>query len=35
VTEQVAASTLALPFSSGLADAEVHYVASALAEAVG
>ncbi len=35
VTERVAASTLALPFSSRLTDDEVGYVASALAEAIG
>jgi perosamine synthetase len=35
VTERVAASTLALPFSSRLTDEEVRYVASALAEAIG
>ena len=35
VTERVAASTLALPFSSRLAEDEVRYVASALTEAVG
>jgi perosamine synthetase len=34
VTERVAASTLALPFSSRLADEEVQYVAAALIEAV-
>jgi perosamine synthetase len=33
VTERVAASTLALPFSSRLSDDEVGYVASALREA--
>jgi perosamine synthetase len=35
VTERVAASTLALPFSSSLTDEEVEYVASALAEVIG
>ena len=35
VTERVAATTLALPFSSRLADEEVQYVAAALVEAVG
>ncbi len=35
VTEQVASSTLALPFSSRLADEDVRYVADALVEAVG
>jgi len=35
VTERVAASTLALPFSSRLADEDVRYVADALIEAVG
>jgi perosamine synthetase len=35
VTERVAASTLALPFSSRLADEEVEYVVDALVEAVG
>jgi perosamine synthetase len=35
VTERVAASTLALPFSSRLADDDVRRVADALAEAVG
>jgi len=35
VTERVAASTLALPFSSRLADEDVAYVADALVEAVG
>jgi len=34
VTERVAASTLALPFSSRLADEDVGYVASALVEAI-
>jgi len=34
VTERVAASTLALPFSSRLADEDVRYVADALVEAV-
>jgi perosamine synthetase len=34
VTERVAASTLALPFSSRLSDDDVRYVAEALAEAV-
>ena len=34
VTERVAASTLALPFSSQLTDEEVRYVADALLEAV-
>ncbi len=34
VTERVAASTLALPFSSRLSDEDVGYVASALVEAV-
>ncbi len=34
-TERVAASTLALPFSSRLADEEVEYVTNALVEAVG
>jgi perosamine synthetase len=34
VTERVAASTLALPFSSRLADEDVQYVANALAAAV-
>jgi len=34
ITERVAASTLALPFSSRLADADVTYVADALIEAV-
>jgi len=34
VTERVAASTLALPFSSRLADEDVRYVASALVESV-
>ncbi len=34
VTERVAASTLALPFSSRLADDDVQHVADALAEAV-
>ncbi len=34
VTERVAASTLALPFSSRLADDDVQYVAAALREAV-
>ena len=33
ITERVAASTLALPFSSRLSDEEVQYVAHALAEA--
>jgi perosamine synthetase len=33
VTERVAASTLALPFSTRLTDAEVNYVADALTEA--
>ena len=35
VTERVAASTLALPFSSRLSEADVLYVADALREAVG
>jgi perosamine synthetase len=35
VTERVAASTLALPFSSRLPDEDVAYVAEALTEAVG
>jgi len=35
VTERVAASTLALPFSSRLANEEVQYVADALVHAVG
>ena len=35
VTERVAASTLALPFSSRLTDDEVRYVADALVDAVG
>ena len=35
VTERVAASTLALPFSSRLGGEEVRYVADALAETVG
>jgi perosamine synthetase len=35
VTERVAASTLALPFSSLLPDDDVQYVAAALVEAVG
>ena len=35
VTERVAASTLALPFSSRLSDEDVRYVADALIEAVG
>jgi len=35
VTERVAASTLALPFSSRLADADVQYVVDALSEAIG
>ena len=35
VTERVAASTLALPFSSRLSDEDVRYVADALSEAVG
>ena len=35
VTERVAASTLALPFSSRLAVEEVQYVADALVAAVG
>lgn len=35
VTERVAASTLALPFSAGMTTDEVSYVASALVEAVG
>ena len=34
VTERVAASTLALPFSSRLADEDVQYVADALAAVV-
>ena len=34
VTERVAASTLALPFSSRLSDEDVAYVADALIEAV-
>lgn len=34
VTERVASSTLALPFSSRLSDEDAAYVASALAEAV-
>jgi perosamine synthetase len=34
VTERVAAATLALPFSSQLADEDVEYVASALREAI-
>ena len=34
VTERVAASTLALPFSSRLSDADVQYVADALIDAV-
>ena len=34
VTERVAASTLALPFSSRLADDELRYVGAALKEAV-
>jgi len=34
VTERVAASTLAIPFSSRLADDEVRYVGAALKEAV-
>ncbi|HVB38583.1 MAG TPA: DegT/DnrJ/EryC1/StrS family aminotransferase, partial [Vicinamibacterales bacterium] len=34
VTERVAASTLALPFSSRLSDEDVEYVAAALEEAV-
>ena len=35
VTERVAASTLALPFSSRMTDEEVRHVASALGEAIG
>jgi perosamine synthetase len=35
VTERVAASTLALPFSSRLTDEDIMYVADALIEAVG
>ena len=35
VTERVAASTLALPFSSRLADDDVRYVAAALRESIG
>jgi perosamine synthetase len=35
VTERVAATTLALPFSSQLADADVEYVASALCGSIG
>ncbi len=35
VTERVAASTLALPFSSGLSDDDVTYVAEILADIVG
>ncbi|MHB8671984.1 MAG: DegT/DnrJ/EryC1/StrS family aminotransferase, partial [Acidimicrobiales bacterium] len=35
ITERVAASTLALPFSSRMTDEEVEYVASALSDAVG
>lgn len=35
VTERVAASTLALPFSSQLSDDDVQYVADTLAEVVG
>jgi dTDP-4-amino-4,6-dideoxygalactose transaminase len=35
VTERVAASTLALPFSSRLSDEDVQWVAEALTEAVG
>ncbi|MFI5259571.1 MAG: DegT/DnrJ/EryC1/StrS family aminotransferase [Candidatus Limnocylindrales bacterium] len=35
VTERIAASTLALPFSSRLTDEEVRHVASALGEAIG
>ena len=34
VTERVAASTLALPFSSKLTDDDVQYVADALVEVV-
>jgi perosamine synthetase len=34
VTERVAASTLALPFSSKMADEDVEYVGAAVAEAV-
>ena len=34
VTERVAATTLALPFSSRLSDEDVRYVADALVEAV-
>ena len=35
VTERVAATTLALPFSSQLEDADVEYVASILSESIG
>ena len=35
ITERVAASTLALPFSSRLPDEDVAYVAEVLTEAVG
>jgi perosamine synthetase len=35
VTERVAASTLAIPFSSRLADEDIEYVANAIREAVG
>ena len=35
VTERVAASTLALPWSARLSDEDVRYVADALVEAVG
>jgi perosamine synthetase len=35
VTERVAASTLAIPFSSRLSEEDVEYVAQSLAEAVG
>ncbi len=35
ITERVAASTLALPFSSRLADDDVRYVAAALCESIG
>jgi perosamine synthetase len=35
VTERVAATTLALPFSARLPDEDVRYVADALIDAVG
>jgi perosamine synthetase len=35
VTERVAASTLAIPFSARLPDEDVRYVADAIIEAVG